>query len=141
MNIFKRRRMHSALEIDEPPGSLIHYFGSGYTDIDLFVKGLKHFNELLKLLTRRKFACFYGHFSNSKNLEQMQIVPENEVFLLQLSGNTTICFQPLVFSIIKPFQTFCDAVFSTWLRRKRGENVKLFAVTALLAEAHSKAAN
>jgi hypothetical protein len=52
--IFKRQRMHAALIICAPPGSLIDYSESGYINSDLFVKWLTHFIELVKPTTEKK---------------------------------------------------------------------------------------
>jgi hypothetical protein len=124
MIIFKRQRMNPALMIG-----------------NLFVKWLKHFIEHVKTTTEKKaLLVLDGHSTYSKNLEAIKIARENGVLLLQLPGHTTHCLQPLDVAIFKPFQTFYDAAVSKWLQSNPGENMMQFVVTALLAEAYSKAA-
>jgi hypothetical protein len=142
MIIFKRQRMHPALMIGAPPGSLVDFSESGYINSDLFVKWLEHFVEHVKPTTEEKaLLVLDGHSTHSKNMEAIKIARENGVLLLQLPGHTTHRLQPLDVAVFKPFQTFYDAAVSKWLRSNPDENVTQFVVTASLAETYSEAAN
>jgi hypothetical protein len=133
--------MHPALLMGAPARSLVDRSESEYINSDLFVKWLKRFIEHVKPTVEKKsLLVLDGHFTHSKNLEAVKVARENGVLLLQLPGHTTHRLQPLDVAIFKPFQTFHDAAVSKRLLSNPGENVTQFVVTALLAEAYSKAA-
>ena len=141
MIIFKRQRMHPALAIGAPPGSLVECSESGYINSALFVKWLKHFIEHVKPTGDKKVLILLdGHSTHSKNLEAIKLARENGVLLLQLPGHTTHRLQPLDVAVFKPFQTFYDGAICKWLRNHPGEKVTQFAVAQLLAEAYTKCA-
>jgi hypothetical protein len=128
--------------IGAPPGSLVDCSESGYINSDLFVKWLKHFIGHVKTTTEKKVLLVLdGHSTHSNNLEAIKVARDNVVLLLQLPGHNTHRLQPLDVAIFKPLQTFYNAAICRWLRSNPGEKVKQFVVTALLAEAYSKAAS
>jgi hypothetical protein len=78
MIIFKRQRMHPALMISAPAGSLVDCSESGYINSNQFVKWLKHFIEHVKSTTEKKVMLVLdGHSTYSKNWETIKIAGEN----------------------------------------------------------------
>jgi hypothetical protein len=129
MLIFKRKRYAPELAIGAPSGGLVEISDTGYSNSELFLKCLKHFNTVVQPGPDKEVILVIdGHLTHSKNLEALNYAREHNIHLLQLPGYTTHRLQPLDVAFFKPLQSYYVRAQEKWLR------------ASLFSEAYGRAA-
>ena len=77
-----------------------------------------------------------GHCTHGKNLEALQFAKENNIHLLQLSGQATHRLQPLDAAFFKTLQNHYVQAQESWMRAIPGIPISVCSVAALIGEAY-----
>ncbi|KAJ4444979.1 hypothetical protein ANN_06778 [Periplaneta americana] len=104
---YKRSRSEEGLEDGVPLGTIFAYNpGSGYINKDVFVRLLRHFiNTVRPSKEREVLLLLDGHSTHTRNLDALDIAPENGVIMLAFAGHITHRLQPLAVTFFKHLST------------------------------------
>ena len=117
MLIYKRKRIPDALKNGAPPGTVFEAQDSGWVDREIFVRWLQHFiNNVKTSKAKPVLLVLDGNSSHTGNVHAIDLARDNGVMLLSLPTHTTHRLHPLDVSYFKPFNTYFDQAWDTWLR-------------------------
>ncbi|KFM83063.1 hypothetical protein X975_07485, partial [Stegodyphus mimosarum] len=113
---------------------------TGYINPDLFAEWLKHFQKHSNCNVDNKVLLLLdGHTSHSKNLQAYEFSRKNGIVLLQPSGHTTYCLQPLDIAFFGPLQTYFTQAQEMFLRLCKGDRIYQSQMSKLFNEAYGRA--
>ena len=79
-----------------------------------------------------------GHCTHGKNLKALKFAKENNIHLLQLSGDTIHRIQPLDqpldVAFFKPLKDYYVQAQESWMRANPGTLIAVYNVAALIGE-------
>lgn len=116
MMIFSRKNMKSELIDEAPPGTLGVAQPSGWMTTDLFLKWLKHFQNVVKSSIADKVILIVDGHASHKGIEPLEYAKQNGIIICCLPPHCTHRMQPLDVSFFAPLKTYFNQETSKWLK-------------------------
>ena len=139
MIIIPKKRMVDSLMHNAPVGAIGHCTNSGWTDVESFMKWLKHFTSIAKPCKEKNIIILDGHHSH-KTLEAVEFSLSSEIELLTLPSHCTYKMQPLDKTFFKPLKTAYNAAADTWMVAHRGNRISFYEIAEIFAVAYNRTA-
>ena len=140
MLIWPRKRLLDKLMDGTPPGSIAGTSDSGWTDGELFLRWLKHFQQWTQSSsTNPQLIILDGHQSH-KYLPAILYAREHHIHMLTLQPHTSHKMQPLDRTVFKSLKAGYNVAAENYLRTSRGKAITVFEIGALVGKALNRTA-
>ncbi|KAK6178837.1 hypothetical protein SNE40_011332 [Patella caerulea] len=131
MFIFPRKRMVDSLMMGAPPQSIGRASPSGWTDSDLFIEWLKHFQEFTNTSKENQSLIILDGHHRHKTLTAIGYCRDNGIELITLPPHSTHKMQPLDRSYFKSFKSPYNSAADEWMLENPGIRLSVHEVARL----------
>ena len=138
--IFARKRVKHDLMNGAPPGSMMLCSDSGYSNSDLFLIWLQHFQKYVVSSTSTPTLLILDNHSSHINIDAVLYCRQNDIHLLSLPPHSSHKMQPLDRCFFKPLKEYFSQMCDKWLLNHPGRVITQYQVAELFGEACEKAA-
>lgn len=139
--IFKRKREKAELMNGAPPNSLLLVSESGYTNAQLFVKWLRHFQHHAKATKEAPILLIIDNHSSHLTLESVMFCRQNYIHVLTIPPHSSHKLQPLDRCFFKTLKTYFAEASNNWLVSNPGRVITQFQMSELFGVAYLKSAS
>ena len=139
MIIFPRVRMLPVLMRGAPVDAIGGVSKSGWTDANLFITWLKHFQKIVNASNENpKIIILDGHHSH-KTLEAVTFCRANGIYLITLPPHCTHRMQPLDVNYFKSLKHNYTNQCDNWMTTHHGKRISQYEMAAIFGRAYIRA--
>lgn len=138
--VFARKRMRPELVERAPPGTVGHCSDNGWSNGDIFVLFLKHFNCHVKPTAESPVLLLVDNHKTHLTLEAINFCRENHIIMVGFPPHTTHRLQPLDVSFFGPLKTYYSQACDNFMVSHPGKPITDKNIGELLSTAYFKAA-
>ena len=113
--IFPRKRKNEELYCEVPPGILAMISDSGYTNTDLFVEWLEHFQVFVKSSQEDPVLLILDNHVSHCSLDAIDTSRKYNICLVSLPPHASHKLQPLHVGFFGPFRTAYSVECDNWI--------------------------
>lgn len=139
--IFPRKRRKPELIDGAPPGSILLTSESGYSNTDLFLEWLVHFQNHVKASEEDPALLILDNHTSHTSLKAVLFAREHNIQMLSLSPHSSHKTQPLDRCFFKPLKDFYSQACEKWLLCNPGRTITQYQIAQLFSQAYEKAAS
>ena len=138
--IFPRKRMVEVLMHGAPPDSLGLVSASGWTDGDLFVQWLEHFQKVTQATRESPHIIILDGHHSHKTLAAVDFAREHGIYMITLPPHCTHKMQPLDRTYFKSFKASYNAAADSWMVANPGKRISFYDVAGIFGKAYVRTA-
>lgn len=140
MIIYPRKRMSPQLEKDGPIGCIYSCSDNGWSNDDLFLKWIKHFQNYVKATEADPILLILDNHASHISLQIYNFCRENHIVLLTIPPHTSNHLQPLDLTFFGPLKKALFAVYDSHMISTAHERITVYDVARLFNQAYMKVA-
>ena len=138
--IFPHKQMTPLLMNDAPLGAKGCVSISGWTDSDIFVEWLMHFQKATNFNLKNQFILILDNHASHIYLPAINFARKNGIIILSIPPHTLHRLQPLDIPFFGPLKTFYGQEADKWMISHPGRRITEYEVCKLFRNAYERAA-
>ncbi|CAK1598674.1 unnamed protein product [Parnassius mnemosyne] len=140
MFIYPRLRHSTALDSDEPRGTVYRCSKNGWINEELFVEWLKYFTKYAKPSESDPVLLLLDNHSSHISWNSYKFCKENHIVMLSLPPHGSHRIQPLDISIYGPLKTAYKQECNIFMKCKLGRKITQGDIASLFRKAFQRVA-
>lgn len=138
--IFARKRVKHELRNGAPPDSLMLCSDTGYSNSELFLTWLQHFQKHVASSESNPVLLVLDNHGSPISIEPVLYCRQHSIHLLSIPPHSSHKMQPLDKCFFKPLKEFFAQMCDKWLLNNPGRVITQYQIAELFGEAYEKAA-
>lgn len=138
--VFARKRVKPELMNGAPPDSIMLCSDSGYSNSDLFLVWLKHFQKHVVSSESNPVLLILDNHSSHICIESVLFCRQHSIHLLSIPPHSSHKIQPLDKVFFKPLKDYLSQMSDNWLVNHPGRVITQYQIAEIFGQAYEKTA-